>query len=287
MPDFALCAQGNLSRDEVYDRLVIRGDYVMETKHDGIRAMLIKDRTNVRLVTRNGQVLDLPHLSVAANRSSYSKLILDGELIFPGKSFRELQSAVTQQNYFIYFIAFDILDGPHNEGYIHQNYLLRHTMMFDICSRPFAGTQIQIVEQYTDPHTAMDRYDFSKEHNLDEGFVLKRMASIYTPGRSHDWLRSKFTNTISVMPLDVNDNMTVECAVWSGHEQEMVHLGAVQVPGDDLVLILNKNLNMVLEIEAYGIDQQWKLRHPVYKGCRFDVDMLSCTPDQLETLRSY
>lgn len=294
MTEFALCARGNLTRDEVHELVVNRGDYAMETKHDGIRCIINKVGVNVVLKTRNGflSTEHLLHIVSAAQKvpaaSGSAKLILDGELILPGFSFRELQSAVAGGPLAssVEYVAFDLLSGPSVPDMTPLNYLLRHRMLLDLDTH-WTGRPIRVVDQRFEDD-AMDYYDLSKAGNLEEGFVLKKKSSVYTPGATLDWLRSKFTNTISVMPFDVREDGRVLCGVYTGNGNQQIVVATVQVPGDDLVLMLMRDLNVVIELEAFGVDERnTTLRHPVYKGCRFDTDMLSCTSDQLETLRSF
>lgn len=286
--DFALCARGNLTPEEAI-ALADSGDYVMETKVDGVRARIVKDKGQIRIFTRNGELGSYQFGDVFETIRGIAvvpgkKLILDGELCSSDLKFATVQRAIASKSAIckeIVFYAFDVLSYAEDDTY-RYNYLLRHTILKDI-----AGISNLIATLNNDDVSLSGKSFLDLIRNLGkEGVVLKKKSDLYVPGYSRAWQRCKFTDTISAFPLDVRDDLMVDLGV-TGHDGQVIRIGAVQVPEDDLMLLLAKDLTVVVEVEAYGVNENRKLRHPVYKGCRFDLDTIACSSDQLDRLRSY
>lgn len=288
---FALCERGNLTRDEV-DEKMSTGFYVMEAKLDGVRVMACRDGNSVTLTTRGGMDITakFPYLQEAVRKlpvpmSKYT-LVLDGEILAPDRKFATVQRSIASKflstTTFEYHI-FDILRHGTREDIQNDNYLLRKSVLLEMFSVP---TSLRYVPYTSDAHEYMLDYE-QFQHDGGEGVVLKHKKKPYITGRGSGWLRSKFCDTISVMPLYVYDDKTVEMGLLT-HDDGMIMVGTVQVPDDDLFLMLQKDLMVVLEVTAYGVDKQTlKMRHCTYHGMRFDVDQTACTIDQLEKLREF
>lgn len=295
-PEFALCARGNLDEESVKKRMDT-GNYVMEPKFDGVRVMVVREggtrsRDRVQILTRAGTNLasKFPNIvDEVLSMPGSGKLILDGELTASDLKFVTVQRAIQSGDpdaaqYDIQFYPFDVLHSPHtDEPTVNFSYEERHGILGQLSDSSY----IDYVKNHKDDAwDGIDLYQYMKDHGK-EGVILKHRDSIYRLGHSANWLRSKFTDTISVLPLDVNDSGTVDCMVYDIDGNQGVYVGAVQVPDIDLVVILDHNLNVVLEIEAYGVSADGVVRHPVYKGMRFDIDRNGCPIDQLDKLRRF
>lgn len=292
---FALCANGNLTRDQVKEHMY-SGKYALEPKIDGARAVIYRKGGYVAIYTRSGiDVTDrFPRIcSLVGNYSGMSsgkdELILDGELIHIDGTFASTQSALASSNPDVAnkmnFFAFDILTAPSHQRLWCYPYALRRTVLEEVINNTVG---ILKVGSIPDSKSAMVYYDDFLKVSM-EGCVLKRLDSAYMAGRSYHWLRSKFKTTVSVMPLNVEDNLTVTCSMWTGNGCESVVVGSVQVPEEDLLLILgDRSARIVLEVEAQGVDEKTcRLRHPVFKGIRWDENYNSCVTNQLDQLRRY
>jgi hypothetical protein len=297
---FALCQRGNLSFEEAL-KLIESGSHSFEYKMDGIRAMMEIDvrSGHVDLFTRNGMSLapKFPQLVDSAKRMvqrgsdvrgySGSKYILDGELISTTMQHRDIQAAVASNNpatgWGVIFCTFDLLATPQHPEFYKNNYRLRKSEL-----TPLVYHHLDVVNIFQGPELFKVAWEEYAEVG-GEGFVIKNNFAPYTPGHSNDWFRAKYSNTITAMPLDVGDDLMVDLSLWTGEGCGSVHVGRVQVPEDDLLLILNDKYHTIsLEIEAYGYDERTaKLRHPTFKGIRWDIDMTTCTIDQLDSLRSF
>ncbi len=298
---FALCARGNLTLPQAYD-LLDTGEYSFEHKLDGVRVQMQIMERGVDIYTRNGMALasKFPHLVEMAKQMfgpvqkvrglPGTYILLDGELVMPSFKHRDIQAAVASNDPSVgreaRFYVFDLLATPALPEIWRENYLLRKSQLSELSSRS------RCFDVVTTNSGNAALFSQAWDQYLEaggEGFVLKKNRAPYVGGNSNNWLRSKYTQTISVLPLDVNDCLTVDLSLWTGEGCGSVMVGSVQVPEDDLLLILNdRSHRIVLEVEAFGVDDRTcKLRHPVYKNLRFDIDSHSCTTDQLDSLRSY
>src|SRR5262249_3985945 len=103
---------------KLVDRLPAGEQWRYELKLDGYRALVIKSRAGVRLISRNKKTLsnDYPEIVEAVQTLPLSKGVLDGEIVAvdeTGKpSFQALQHAATPRRTPrpIYYFAFDLLN---------------------------------------------------------------------------------------------------------------------------------------------------------------------------------
>ena len=56
------------------------GDWLYEIKHDGYRALAVKERKDLRLVSRNRKAFDYPQLLDGLKSLPAERVILDGEI---------------------------------------------------------------------------------------------------------------------------------------------------------------------------------------------------------------
>lgn len=178
-------------------------DWLFEIKWDGVRAICFIENGRVRLVSRNGAVMDrqYPELSVLPHQVEAESAILDGEIVAldaAGRpSFARLQSRITAadpnaiahmaRSHPVALYVFDLLylDGKdlRSQPLIERKRLLRSVL------KP-TGT-IRLSEHFTG--NAGDLLEAVRENGL-EGVVAKRARSRYESKRSPDWLKIKITN---------------------------------------------------------------------------------------------
>ena len=162
-----------------------------EVKWDGYRAMIVKERTRVRLMSRNLKDLttDYPHIAAAAGNLTAKDAIVDGEIVALDAAGKPTFQALPHRSVkpvAIVFYAFDLL---HLDGVDYRSRPLRerrrmlHQLSFALpilLSSPLPGTPKQI-------QGAIEREGL-------EGLVAKRTDSIYESGRrSRAWLKVKFS----------------------------------------------------------------------------------------------
>jgi ATP-dependent DNA ligase len=290
MIDFALCERGNLSRSQV-EEFMDTGRYYMEEKLDGVRVIVHKKLGSVFVYTRSGQDISfrVPEVTRPFYNFGFSgqDLMMDGELV--GPDFRSVVSRVngnsSDPQYLpaVEFRPFDIL-LTNGTDCRHKSFALRRTMLVEYCPR--IGLRPPGLSKH------LDFYDDTLQSG-GEGVVLKPKDSLYYPGRGSGWLRSKFRNTLTAYPIRIDDKDRAVFGVWDG--TKTISIGTVDLPDDDLLLVIHELMdktrpeqgNLTAEIEAYGVDIHSRLRHPVFKGLRYDISPVGCTADQLEMFRLY
>ncbi len=286
------CRQGNLSTEELV-MYINSGDYWMEEKLDGVRILLEKRADGVFIYTKNGiDITDkLPDIVLQAHTylAGYPWL-LDGELTSL-KGFNELQSLVaggSSNPDYVSFRPFDLLQAPvmqeiHNSPLRTRRQFLEQ---FTLGSRFVPVTQRVIKEE-------MLAFFQTLRDQKSEGVILKRHNDIYAAGAGSSWLRCKFLDTVTVMPLKIDDStLMVTYGMIDPHTGNPIAQGKVKVDLDDMLTLIN-HMNLqsdivpVLELTCYGFDDKLNLRHATYKGLRFDAGHLNCYSDQLQHLRKY
>lgn len=171
-----------------------RGDeWQYEIKFDGYRGIAIKQHNEVRIFSRNGNLLtQFPNLYEAIGKLPRKSFILDGEIVGldeNGKSnFNALQRSKTRR-IDVHFYAFDLL---HLEGE-------------DLMKLPLHERQKQMFQNFsaTDfihPSAPLDADLDDIIKNLRqigfEGVIAKRRESIYLPGKiPGTWIKKKLKQT--------------------------------------------------------------------------------------------
>jgi bifunctional non-homologous end joining protein LigD len=165
--------------------------WTFEPKVDGVRALAVKENGQVKLVTRNGNDIAerFPGITAEIRALAEPDLILDGELVLPGDDGRPAFQA--------------LMDVYHGHG---KSASVRY-YMFDLLSRngedlrskPLSERRKQL-EQLTLSGSLqlLPSIPTEGEHLYEEaikmgfeGVVAKRLASVYRPGISDDWLKVK------------------------------------------------------------------------------------------------
>jgi bifunctional non-homologous end joining protein LigD len=166
-------------------------EWLYEPKLDGYRALLFKDATQVRLLSRNEKDLTrmYPGIASAGQHLGAEQAVIDGEIVALGEdgrpSFQALQHRASHPQHLIVFYAFDVLylngrnlmDAPLEKRrgelprILGQNSIIR-------LSRDLPGSVAAIVQTLRAAGI--------------EGVVAKRRHSTYQPGeRGGDWVKLK------------------------------------------------------------------------------------------------
>jgi bifunctional non-homologous end joining protein LigD len=165
--------------------------WTYEVKWDGYRALAVKDRASVRLVSRNQKDLtgDYPSVVAAVAALRVPRVVLDGEIVAleaDGRpSFQSLQHRATS-GLALVFYAFDVLEVG-GESLLAESLDARRrrlglvTLGSDVLlSEPLPGAPTQIEREI-------------RRLGL-EGVMAKRRDSTYRPGeRSDAWVKVKFS----------------------------------------------------------------------------------------------
>lgn len=289
-PMLAIPSTGAGNRQPIDVRtLVATGDWALDLKLDGIRAMWHRGRMSNRLgadVTSK-----FPEISMPDRRDGFPWL--DGEIVALDGRFETVarreklekpahiaQAAVANP---CRFVAFDVIPADRQDRWDTRR------------------ARLELVqEEYGLPITPVgydvDFMDQVRELRM-EGVIAKRLASRYKFNRrSSDWVKHKFTQRISCLVagyepgngsrehfgamylavLDADGNAVPVGKVGSGFTDRETH---------ELKRIIDaKREVLIVEIEALSLTSGGTLRFPVYRGTRRDILPTDCTTAQLDSL---
>lgn len=169
------------------------GDWIYEIKHDGFRAIALKQGTQIRLYSRNEKDFAerFPEVADAIREVSAREAILDGEIVAldaKGRSsFQLLQSSDTgQERPPLFFYAFDLLqlNGRNLEK---QPLLVRKALLEKLLK------EVPGVLRYSASLEGNGAHLLKQARKLGlEGLIAKRKESVYEPGkRSGAWVKLK------------------------------------------------------------------------------------------------
>ena len=174
----------------VTDRLPEGADWLYEVKFDGYRALLLKDRDRVRIVSRNEKELTgaYPAVTAAARHLQAERAVVDGEIVAVDPQgrpvFQALQHRSAHPRHAIVFYAFDLL---HLEG----TDLTGAPLVERRARLPAVLGESGILLSADLPGTAADVIEAVRSLGL-EGVIAKRKHSRYTSGeRTADWVKLK------------------------------------------------------------------------------------------------
>lgn len=166
-------------------------EWLYEPKLDGYRALLLKNRNQVRILSRNEKDLTrmYPRVAAAGARVKAQRAVIDGEIVALSEdgrpSFQALQHRSSHPKHQIVFYAFDVL----------------HLNGEDLTSQPLLKRRGQLPKVIGDD--PMIRLSLDLPGSVSEivralraagieGVVAKRKDSTYQPGdRSGDWVKLK------------------------------------------------------------------------------------------------
>jgi len=228
-------------------------------KLDGIRAIY----KNNNLYTRNGHVINgVDHITEQL-RDSYS---LDGELLIPGLSFEESSGRLRSGDR-VPDAIFHVFDSPGPDDL--------HARISRIEQLDYPAIRIVPHVRVDNSKSIMDLYHRYRQEGY-EGAIVKKYDAPYYDGRNYDWMKIK--------NVDTHD-----CSVIGFFEGEGKYVGSlggiivdyhgvpVRVGGgfsdslrNDIWCSKDKFLGKVAEIHAHEDTKYGSLRHPRFKGWRFD-----------------
>jgi DNA ligase D-like protein (predicted ligase) len=182
------------------DKPFTRRGWIFERKLDGIRVLGMRDRDDVRLMSRNKLVLNraYPELVDALQAQRSRDFIVDGEVVaFEGRrtSFARLQQRMglhdpdraRRTGVRVYYYLFDLL-RLNGSSTTALPLVKRKEMLKDAIT--FGGPL-----RYTSHRTTYgERYLEEACRNGWEGLIAKRADGAYLRGRSTDWLKLKCVN---------------------------------------------------------------------------------------------
>lgn len=241
-------------------------DWVFEIKWDGVRAILFKNKKNIKIQSRNGNDITnrYPEIVNAARISlrACASAIIDGEIVILNKKgvpdFHLHQYRINIQDtrtikklsrespatYYVFDILFKQSKSLRELGYLERREILSNTLQ--------VNDLIKISDYIEEKGIEILRN--SNELKL-EGIVAKYKNSIYREGiRSKDWLKIKNTKTQDCIIIGytkgegvrTNHFGSLVLAVYCQLEKKLRFVGHVGTGFDDRTLdliysILKKN----------------------------------------------
>jgi bifunctional non-homologous end joining protein LigD len=285
-------------------------NWIYEVKWDGVRALCYIQNGQVRMVSRNGNVIDrqYPELSILPHHIKAQTAIVDGEIAALNErgvpSFELLQRrinvadassvATLARHHPVVFYAFDLLylDGRDLRGLplLERKRLLKEVLQ--------PNDVIRYSEHFADGRAL---FEAAKQQGV-EGIVGKKASSFYESRRSGDWLKYKVHSSDSfllcgftegerdhfgALVLGTHDHGKLK---WAGNVGTGFDRKAMKAIYDKLAPLAiaksplepDKNLpkkdvtwvrpELVCEVEFANWTEDGRLRAPVWKGFRPDID---------------
>jgi bifunctional non-homologous end joining protein LigD len=286
--------------------------WIYEVKWDGVRAICYIQDGHVRMVSRNGNVIDrqYPELSILPHHIKARTAIVDGEIAALNErgvpSFELLQRrinvadassvALLSRHHPVVFYAFDLLylDGRDLRGLplTERKRLLKEVL------KP--SDVIRYSEHFTDGAALLEA---AKQQGV-EGIVGKKASSFYESRRSGGWVKYKIHSSDSfllcgftegardhfgALVLGVQDGGKLKWAgnVGTGFDRKTmkaIYDKLAPLAIDKCPLEPDKNLpkkdvtwvrpELVCEVEFANWTEDGRLRAPVWKGFRTDIGPL-------------
>ena len=295
-------------------------NWIYEVKWDGVRAICYIEDGQVRMVSRNGNVIDrqYPELSILPHHINAETAIVDGEIAALNErgvpSFELLQRrinvaeassvALLSRHHPVVFYAFDLLylDGRDLRGLplTERKRLLKEVL------KP--NDVVRYSDHFTDGKAL---FEAAKQQGV-EGIVGKKASSFYESRRSGDWVKYKVHSSDSfllcgftegerdhfgALILGVQDGDKLKWAgnVGTGFDRKTmksIHDRLLPLVVDKCPLEPEKNLpkkdvtwvrpELVCEVQFANRTEDGKLRAPVWLGFRTDIGPLLIRPPLLD-----
>jgi len=285
-------------------------NWIYEVKWDGVRALCYIQGGQVRMVSRNGNVIDrqYPELSILPHHVQAKTAIVDGEIAALNErgvpSFELLQRrinvadassiATLARHHPVVFYAFDLLylDGRDLRGLplIERKRVLKEIL------RP--NDTIRYSEHFADGQAL---FEAAKQQGV-EGIIGKKASSFYESRRSGDWVKYKVHSSDSFLLCGFTEGARDHFGAlilgvqnggklkWAGNvgtgfdskTMKAIHDKLLPLVIDKCPLAPDKNLpkkdvtwvkpELVCEVEFANWTEDGRLRAPVWKGFRTDID---------------
>ncbi len=285
-------------------------NWIYEVKWDGVRALCYIQNGQVRMVSRNGNVIDrqYPELSILPHQIKAKTAIIDGEIAALNErgvpSFELLQRrinvadassvATLARHHPVVFYAFDLLylDGRDLRGLplVERKRMLKEVLQ--------TNDVVRYSEHFTDGKALLEA---AKQQGV-EGIVGKKASSFYESRRSGDWVKYKVHSSDSfllcgftegerdhfgALVLGIHDGGKLKWAgnVGTGFDrktmkaiyEKLAPLAIAKCPLEPDKNLPKKDVTwvrpeLVCEVKFANWTEDGRLRAPVWMGFRPDID---------------
>lgn len=293
-PMLATPSTGASGRAEIsYSDLIATGEWIGDTKLDGIRAFARWDGKQLRLTNRNGVDITRRYPELCDVDLGEREHWFDGEIVALDGRFettltrdkQEQDSAIERMSrtHPCRFIAFDLPGMPGT--FVQRRQALEEIFLHGAFG-PFGITVVSDSPAFL---------DLTREAGL-EGVILKRKNSAYEFGRrSKSWIKFKNLHRVTCLVSGYapgtgsRSHFGAMKLVLIDENQRLVSVGSVGTGFTEREInVLKARLDngevLVVEIECLNVTENGTLRFPVYRGIRSDVGVLACTTTQLEAI---
>lgn len=275
-------------------------DWLHEVKFDGYRIICIKKNKKITLLTRNGNdwTQYFPNITKALSAIKIDEVILDGEIVAyddsGSESFQALQNAIKSKTKVA--LRYFIFDMPYTSGFdLTQAALLDRKLLLKMIlpKKPLLSYSDHIQGQ------GAKVFKSACKKNL-EGIVCKEITSPYLQKRTHSWLKVKcqqrqefviggytapagsrqYFGALLLGYFDKHKNFIYCGRVGTGFNQKTLkqiyslliknktEMPAFKHPPRVKATWLKPKLVCEVEFTEWTADNS--LRHPSFKGLRFD-----------------
>lgn len=249
------------------EALLANDDYVMQEKKDGVRNIIEKKGTMLRLANKRGISVDVP-----------AEL---GALLVVSRDFTLDCERIDNKLH-----AFDILelDGQDIRGLPQHERLYRLQGLFASELAIEGSALVTVIEPvYTCRGSKKEKLAYLEylKNKKAEGVVFKRKDSLYTPGRTPqggDQIKFKFYATASFLVTKVNDKRSVQLA--------LIDTLGRKVPSGNVTIPSNRNIPKpgdICEVKyLYAFRSSGSVFQPVWLGLREDLIPEDCSTLQIK-----
>lgn len=182
-------------------RILQSPQYEAEQKIDGCHYNCIGGRffsTHISEITGVPveKTANFPHIAQAIEFLGWNKILLDGEINYPGKTSQDVTSvtgttdgdkaiAYQEQHGWVEYRVFDMLRDPDGHWLLNLTWQERRTILDGIAAKMHELCP-QIV---VNPYVINDKQKFVRDilDNGGEGAVIKRRNGLYIPGKNPKW----------------------------------------------------------------------------------------------------
>lgn len=283
---------------------IINGDFAVEPKLDGVRAMVQWDheREGVVIHNRTGVVINdrFPEVegflnSVLRERAKLGDpdqpAVLDGEIVattgdFEAVAQRDRQSNLASALALVpsmpcVFVGFDVWLPEYRPDELYSGRRMRLEELSRATGIPIVPNRVSVDEVRA---------------NGFEGVVVKHPAGTYRPGlRSTQVIKVKFKHRVTCIAKSYNPGkngrshmgaLNLELADAEGVLVPVGHVGSGFTDAQtwEFKHAIDAGHWLLVEIECLGITSNNKLRQPAFKGIRSDLEADACTTAQLATI---
>ena len=299
--------------DSKKDKITYENGYVLEAKHDGMRAVASRQK-DVEIYSRVGKLYaeHVPKI-VAEIEKLPEGTILDGELMVSNgmADIMGKEVPIPDFNMTMRVMGSNPDVAIEKQDDVQMNYYVYDLLWYDgedLTSKSFEERS-KMLREHIEPKTniliAPEWGTWGEEDLIAlmdagiEGAILKNKDSVYTPGkrRANTWYKVKSEKTADVVVTGFTDANEGKTGRWLGKigavrygaynaAGELVDVGQCSGMSDkerDYWTDLRDNggwENRVIEIKYNDLVGSGTPRHPQYRTERFDKKPEDCTMDQ-------